>query len=242
MRITARVIVSSAALIAVAAIAAQDSVRIEWKPEIGRVSKYKVEVTANIDVGAGTPMDMRFGMVQSTKVTKIADGKITSETSVSDLSLVVGGNDMSQMMGDRKVTTTSVHKPNGEVVDTKSDSEEMSNPRLEASYMFIYPNKDLKVGETWSNSIKGDSAKGTVDAEATYKLEGIEALGEVKAYKVSYVYKEKKADNPLSTTAVVWLSPDTGDLIKGEYKMKNVEFQPGMPPTDATAKVTKISQ
>ena len=70
----------------------------------------------------------------------------------------------------------------------------------------------------------------------------MESVGEEKAYKVSFVFKEKKGDAPMTTTATVWISTADGDLIKGEFKMKNVEFQPGMPPTDATAKVTRLAK
>ena len=140
MRINAKIYVTGAALLAVAAFAAQDGYKIEWKPEIGKSVKHKVEVAANIDAG-GQSMDMKLSMVETSKVTKIGEGKITRESNVSQMSLMVGGQDMSQMMGDQKMGSTSTYNMNGELLDTKADSDQMSNPRLENSYTFYYPRR-----------------------------------------------------------------------------------------------------
>lgn len=227
---------------AAVAFAAQDSVKVEWKPEVGKISKYHIQVAANIDAG-GQKMDMSFGMNHAEKVLKIDAGKITTETTADGFSLMVNGEDMTQMMGDQKFTVTTTYNANGEPLEMKSDAPpEARQERIENAFSFYYPNKDVKVGESWVRKIKGDAAKNTVDAEATYTLQGIETVGDSKQLKIGFAFKETSGDTPMSATGTVYLMPADGYLVKGNFAMKNVQFDPSMPPTDATCTVTRIDK
>jgi hypothetical protein len=241
LKITAKGLTAAALLAGVAAFAAQDSVNLTWKPTAGQKSKHKLEVTAALEFG-GNKTDMAFGMTMASEVVKIDSGKVTVKTKASNLTLMVGGQDMSQMMGDQSFDTTVTYTANGEPVDIQSDnpSGAETQARMEAAYAFYYPNKEMKVGDTWTRTVKGDSTKGTVDGEATYKLEAIETIGKWKTAKVSFNYAEKKGEAPMSATGSIWVEIADGSLTKGEYAMKNVQFDPTMPPTNATAKVTRI--
>jgi hypothetical protein len=228
--------------LAAVAFAAQDSVKVEWKPEVGKISKYHIQVAANIDAG-GQKMDMSFGMNHAEKVLKIDAGKITTETTADGFSLMVNGEDMTQMMGDQKFTVTTTYNANGEPLETKSDAPpEARQERIENAFSFYYPNKDVKVGESWVRKIKGDAAKNTVDAEATYTLQGIETVGDSKQLKIGFVFKETSGETPMSATGTLYLMPTDGYLVKGNFAMKNVQFDPSMPPTDATCTVTRTDK
>jgi hypothetical protein len=234
MKIQTKVFVGAACLLAVAAYAAQDTFRFEWKPKVGDALKYKVDVKASIDMG-GQMGDMIFGMVQSWKVTKIADGKVTIDTSIGNMTLVMNGEDMSQMMGDQTMNMSSVYNAQGELLSVTGDSGmEAQHVRMENAYTISYPNKDVKVGDTWTRTIKGNS-EGAVDATATYKVEAIETDGTDRVLKIKGEYKETKGDKPMTCSSTVYFREKDGTATKGTYVMKNVEFQPGMPPVDATA-------
>jgi len=240
VKFKATILVGAAALLAVAAVAIQDAVKVEWKPVVGSKSKIKLDVSAQFDMG-GQKSDMLFGMIQTYEIKSVEGDKVTLETKSSNMTLSVGGQDMSAMMGDMNFNSTIVQSKSGEVISVKTDApSNEGQARLENAYMFIYPNKEMKVGDTWSHKVKGDSAKGTVNGEYAFKLEGTETIDKWKTNKVSYTYKELSGDAPVNASGTVWISADDGNPIKGEYKMKNVVFDPSMPPTDATAKIKRI--
>lgn len=227
-------------LAAAAAVAAQDVVKVEWKPAVGQKNRYKLEVAAAFDFG-GQKADMNFGMIQTFEVKKVEDGKITVESKSSDMTLFVGGQDMSSMMGSMDFTTTTVQNANGETLEVKTNAPTSEGQaRLEQAYVLFYPNKEMKVGDTWSRKVKADSAKGYVDAEAVYKLEAVETVDKYKTLKITYEYNEKSGEAPIKATGTFWIDSVDGNLVKGDFKMKNVVFDPSMPPTDATAKINKI--
>ena len=238
MKINTKIFVGTACLLAVAAYAAQDTFNLSWKPKVGDALKYKVDVKASMDMG-GTMGDMVFGMVQSQKVTKIGDGKVVIDATVGNMTLVVNGEDMSQMMGDQNFTTTSEYNMSGELLSIKSEMGGANQIRMENAYSFSYPNKEVKVGEKWTRTVKGNS-DGAVDATGNFTVDGIETLDGERCVRVKGDYRETKGDKPMSCVSTVWVREKDGAAVKGTYAMKNVEFQPGMPPVDATATLTLL--
>jgi hypothetical protein len=240
MKIQSKIYVGTACLLAVAAYAAQDTFNLSFKPKVGDSLKYKIDVKASMDMG-GTMGDMQFGMIQSQKVTKVADGKVVIEGTTGNMTLVINGEDMSQMMGDQSFKSTSEYNMNGELLSIKSDDMGGggNQVRLENAYSFSYPNKDVKVGEKWTRTVKANS-EGAVDATGNYTVDGIETIGADRVLRIKGDYRETKGDKPMSCTSTVWIREKDGAAIKGTYAMKNVEFQPGMPPVDATATMALI--
>ncbi|MDQ2986469.1 MAG: DUF6263 family protein [Armatimonadota bacterium] len=239
MKIQGKLFVGAACLLAVAAYAAQDTFKLEWKPKVGDVTKYKIDVKASMDMG-GAMGDIVFGMVQTTKVTKVADGKVVIDGTTGNMTLVVNGEDMSEMMGDQSMATVSEYTANGELISIKGDDMGGANPvRMENAYSLSYPNKDVKVGDKWSRTIKGN-AEGAVDAEATYTVDGLETIGADRVIRIKGDFKETKGTTPMTVMSTVWLREKDGAPVKGTYNMKNVEFQPGMPPVAAIATMTLI--
>jgi len=239
MKIKTKVFVGTACLLAVAAFAAQDTFKLEWKPKVGESLKYQIDVKASMDMG-GAMGDLAFGMVQTQKTTKIEDGKVTMEGTAGNMTLVVNGEDMSQMMGDQSFNSTSVFNLKGELLSITSDQPGAENQvRMENAYSLSYPNKDVKVGESWTRSITGDT-KGAVDATATFTVEGFDMMGTDRTVRIRGDYKETKGSTPMTVKSTVWIREKDGVAMKGTYNMKNVEFQPGMPPVDATATMKLI--
>ena len=239
MNIKSKVFVGAACLLAVAAYAAQDTFNLSWKPKVGDALKYKVDIKASMDMG-GAMGDILVGMIQSQKVTKIEEGKITIDSSMGSMTLVVNGEDMSQMMGDQNMSMTTVYSPTGEILSLKSDQDMGgSHARMENAYAMTYPNKDVKVGDTWSRTVKGN-ATGAVDGVANFSIEGFETIGTDRVVRVKGDYKETKGDAPMTCKSTVWVREKDGAAVKGTYAMTNVEFQPGMPPTAATATLTLL--
>ena len=153
MKINTKIFVGAACLLAVAAYAAQDTFNLSWKPKVGDALKYKIDIKASMDMG-GMMGDLNVGMVQTTKVTKIEDGKVVMDSTMGSMTLVVNGEDMSQMMGDQNMSMTSTYNLMGELLSVKSESDMGGNhTRMENAYSMTYPNKEVKVGEKWTRTI-----------------------------------------------------------------------------------------
>lgn len=232
-------------LMAVALLAtgafAQDTVKIQWKPKQGAITKSKIEMVAKMDVGTG-PTDVEFSAVSTSTVTKVAeDGKVTIDSTQGEIKMLFGGQDMSSMMGDTQIATTVVFSPLGEVLETKSSAgPEMSQPKLENAFVVLYPKKDIAIGESWKRTKAGDANLGTVDSETTYTYLGTEKVGDWDCYKIKVSYKETVGATPMTMTGTIWLDVADGEACKSALELKNVEFQAGLPPADATMKLTRL--
>jgi len=239
MKIKTKIFVGAACLLAVAAYAAQDTFNLSWKPKVGDSLKYKIDIKASMDMG-GMMGDLNVGMVQTTKISKIEDGKVVMDSSMGNMTLIVNGEDMSQMMGDQNMSMTSTYNLAGELLSVKSDMGMGANQtRMENAYSMTYPNKDVKVGEKWSRVIKGN-AEGAVDATATFTVDGFETVGTERCVRIKGDFKETVGSAPMTCKSTVLIREKDGAAVKGTYVMTNVEFQPGMPPTAATATVTLL--
>ncbi|MCW5943165.1 MAG: hypothetical protein KIS66_13100 [Fimbriimonadaceae bacterium] len=228
--------------LALAAISmAQEPTQLEWKPQVGRVLKYKLNVKASMDMGAGA-QDLLVGMLLTSTTKEVRpNGEVVVETKQGGMSLSIGGQDMSAMVGEMVTTETATMNKRGETLSRKSDAPEgMDNHRLTEAITFIYPEKPLKVGDTWTREVKADAAKGVRAGLATFKFEGVDTVdGKWKANKITYTYKETEGSDAMSCAATVWIGAEDGELVKGEYKMKNFTFAPQAPPGDAIATVVR---
>lgn len=217
---------------------ADDPVKIEWKPKVGSIMKYRLTTTANV---AG--QDAEFSAVLTNKVIEIkADGNVVTTATTGDLSLKVAGQDMSSFLGDMSTSAKIVMSPIGEIVSRElTKSADNDNPRLETAFAFVYPQEPLLVGGTWKRVYKGDKKMGTVNAETSYTYRGIEKLTEaLTAHKVEFTFKETEGD-PMTGSGVMWVDVRDGALLKGEFTLKNVELGEGMPKSDIKGSVKRIA-
>ena len=105
---------------------------------------------------------------------------------------------------------------------------------------FVYPDKELKAGDTWTIKRDADSGKGIFARETTFTYESTETIGKWNCHKIKVDYKEIGAPTNIEATGYMWLSAEDGSQIKGSFKMKNVEFGPGAPPADADSEMMRI--
>lgn len=229
-------------LLAFAAVSmAQDTTALDWKPQAGRVLKYKLNVKASMDMGAG-PQDLLVGMLLTSTTKEVRpNGDTVIETKQGGMTLSIAGQDMSAMVGEMVTTETATMNKRGETLSRKSDAPEgMDNQRLTEAITFIYPDKPVKVGDTWTRTVKADAAKGVRAGTATFKFEGVETLdGKWKTNRITYTYKETEGGDAMACAATVWLGAEDGEMVKGEFKLKNFSFAPQAPPGDAIATIVR---
>lgn len=220
-------------LLASMAVATGDAVKIQWKPKAGSTAKYKLNVKATSDALGG---DILIGISVASKILEVkADGTVVVEEKQSDFSIKAGGQDVP---GPDAVTSTSTMSPRGEVLSHKTDSQ-MESGRMDAALEFVYPDKDVNAGDSWTVKKDADKDKGLFNRETTYTFDGTEKVGKWDCYRIKVSFKETSAPTNMTYTATVWVATDDGTMIKGNYDMKSVEFGPGMPPTDATSEIMR---
>lgn len=219
--------IAAGLLVAVAAYAAvQDAVPLKWTPKVGTAIKYKVKAESK---GLKSPMgdgDMEMTFSLNRTIKEVKEGKVSVEEVQDDLAITFNGQDVlgGQSM---KITSNSIVDLSGKVIERKSDAPEgMDDPRMEAAFVFEYPNKELKAGESWTVTNKGDSAKKTVSNTTTYTFAGTENVDGALLTKITTVFKETEGELPMTGTGTLWLSGVDGEMVKSTYALKNVELGP----------------
>lgn len=228
------VLAAAAAILVLPATALIQSAKIAWNPKVGSTSKFTMNVDAEGDFGQGA-MKIKVSMKVANKVKTVTDKEIVIESTMSDMKIKMGddGQEMADPSGQGDQTTTNTYARNGALLSTKSASG-MDNPRMEQMSSFLYPDKELAPGTSWEREIPKDDKKGTPSAKGSYTFVGEEKVGKWAAYKVTWSYKETSGDKPSSAEGTAWLDKETGEMLKMDSKMKDVVFQEGIPPMNAT--------
>jgi len=214
---------------------AQDSARIEWKPTEGHKTALRVTVNAEV-MGAAVEAKLRS---DSTVLKVNADGTVVIESTERMESLLFNGQEMEGAVLGEATKSKVVMKRNGELVSMETDDPN-SNARLNDAQVFLFPEREVKKGETWTRIGKADATKGVRASKTVHTHLGSETLDGELAHKVKMEYTETEGATPITFTATVWVAASNGDVIRVEGKMENVEFAPGAPPTSATIRIERI--
>lgn len=223
-----------AGAVAAVAFAGFQGATIAWKPKVGDTTKYKLTTKANIQGS-----EMNFAAVLTSKVLEVTGDKIVVEEKQSEINVRFGDQDFSSMM-PASITSTTTMKPDGTVIERKSEMEDGGSARMEAALEHRFPSKAIEKGGTWSFKRPANADKKLPASETTYTYIDDEKVGKFDTWKISYVYKETEGSAPMEVTGTIWLQQANGDPVKAVYKMKNVEFQEGMGAADAEAELNRI--
>lgn len=224
----------AAGVAAAIAVASVQGVSIAWKPKAGDTTKYKLTTKANIQ-----GQEMFFSAVLTSKVLEVTSDKIVVEEKQSELNVKFGDQDFSSMM-PASITSTTTLKPNGEVIERKSEMEDGGSERMEAALAHQYPEKAVEKGGSWTIKRAANADKKLPASEATYTYVEDEKVGAFDTWKITYVFKETEGSSPMTVNGTLWLNRANGEPVKAVYQMQNVEFQEGMGTSDAQAEITRI--
>jgi hypothetical protein len=228
----------AALLVAGVALAGVQEATLEWKPRAGAEFKYKMTTEATVDSPMGSgPVKMSASMTN--RIVEIRpDGSVVLESKQEDMKLSFMGMDMDDAIP--AMTSKVIFNKHGEVLERSSDvPQEMDNQRLENVFVFVYPKTPVKPGDTWTHTTKGDTNKGTFDSEVVFTYRGIERQNNVEVHKVTYTFRELNAPKNMEGEGTAWLDVRDGELVKGTYSIKNVEFAEGIVASTMTAEVVR---
>lgn len=229
-----KIFLLTAALAAISIQGSQDSAPIHWKPKAGDSAELSVQVKADMQ-GMAVEVLLR----QKTKILEVSSDGIKMENSEEMVDLKVNGQSMMDAIppgAGRKIYTL---RTDGELLSYTVEGGE-DNPRLEDAMVFLYPNRDVKVGESWTRTRPGNKDKGVPASKTTFTFLGTESADGAQALKVRIAFTETEGSTPMTFDGTAWLAAANGDLLKLEGLMKNVTFDLNMPPMDATVKMTRV--
>jgi hypothetical protein len=215
---------------AIAAAATISAITLKATPKEGDDAKYKMSGHFQVmGTDASLTADVDY------KVTKVdKDGNTTVEATTKNMEIEVNG----QTISPDPAVATRVSKPNGEVTDFKADVEDPNGWRMAILNNFIYPEKPVDVGDTWTWSTAGDSKKGTVALSETYKFDSLEKVGTHDTAKIKVSFKETEGSDPATKDGFVWIDVKDGSFVKSDSTWTNLPTPQG--PLQATITMTKV--
>lgn len=227
------------ALVALLSFApAQEEVTLKWNPKIGEPVNLQMKLSMLIN-GAG---DVDVSFIVHNKVTKMDAETVTTESKISDFKFMFNGQEMDlggQGGPDMNETSTMVQKRNGEIVSI-SGAEMQGGERISRMNAFHWPDKPVKIGDSWIKEWQEDKEKQLPHSKAKWTLAAHEMKNGVDTYRIDYVFAEMDDPNGISASGSVWLATTDGSIQYGRYEFNNVSFQEGIPPTSGTGQIIRL--
>jgi hypothetical protein len=110
---------------------------------------------------------------------------------------------------------------NGQGAIADSDATEGADAikKMLAPMTFVYPDKPVAVGDTWTNTVKAGSDKSDESITVDMKADSLDKVGDVDALKITETLTQK-GDGSLKGTGTWWVDK-TGKVLKFETKVSN---------------------
>lgn len=159
----------------------------------------------------GQPTNATMKLVLELKDTP-ADKPLKATFSMKDLT-VEGGQTMPDNAWD--VTLDS----QGAITDSEAQEGPDAMRQFLMPWVFVYPDKPVGVGDTWTDTVKVGSDKADRSIVITMKADSMDKVGDVDALKVTEDLAQK-GDSPLKSTATWWVDK-TGKILKFDVKSTN---------------------
>ena len=148
---------------------------------------------------------------------------ITASYQTDHVLVVDGKNAQSNAEELTEVTTYDKH---GRPTAIGGDMTDGASFRVANLTSFIAPSKAVKIGESWSVSIKASEKDGTRDVTHRYKLLQITKINNAEVAEVQVNVAEDTKENPASTKGKVWVNIKTGETVRYQVDIKNMLVGP----------------
>lgn len=176
-------------------------------------------------------------MQQTEKVTKADDSGYDVESTVCACSMKHDGKESAVPAGD---ATCSSYSPAGALTAIQPSPDDHVTFRKADMLAFVAPDRDVAVGDDWTQQWQADSSKGTPDAVTKYHAEGEEQVSGYDTVKVKFAYKESNGAYPLSSEGYEWVSTKDGSVVKIDAKFKNLPMGDAEVPVSGTFQMQRV--
>ena len=209
-------------ILAMAALAVGQGYKLVRTPKLGQELKYRLNAEFDL-VGSAATMS---ALITEKVVALDINGNFTVESRQSEGKMKVGIQE--QAMRDTS-GEMAVYTARGEVVEIKSADKGGLKGRLSRLNSVVVPDRELKVGESWSHTYLGSPMTGGIGGKATFKAAALEKLGDKDALVIQFDYKEATGPMKAESAGKAWIQVETGELLKLDATWKNVPFMDGVP-------------
>ncbi len=183
-------VVAVALWVVASSVGAQATISLKFQPKAGSTYKYSL---VNESAAQGTTQKMKMTMSQTLKVTSVSGGRITMETSTSD----VKGEGMPASTSQElsKIKVTNVMDAYGKVISSKATghpmAEAMASSMGGSGFSGVeYPKNPVRVGATWT---------GTIDLAKLLQASGLQTKGDKMTVNYKLTKIEKKGGTTVAT-------------------------------------------
>lgn len=208
---------------------AQQKLQLQYKAEAGRESRVSSEMTVKFNVEGNDVTLISKQVDKTTYKTVGADGSITFESVTESQEQTMNGEKLPDPE-EKPTSDTITIKPSGELVSYISQDEpedKAINVRLFFASRVLFDSKPVGVGDKWTKEFAANKDLGSEAAKATYELIAFEDVDGVKCAKIKFTYSETSAKPAISCTSTSWVEISSGDEVKSEITIDNVDFGPG---------------
>jgi hypothetical protein len=209
-------------ILAAAALAMGQGYKLARTPKLGDELKYRLYAEFEL---VGTTATMA-ALITEKVVALDINGNFTVESRQTEGKQKIGAQE--QAMRDTS-GEMAVYTARGEVVEIKSSDKAGLKGRLSRLNSIVAPDREIKVGDSWSHTYLGSPMSGGVGGKATYKALNLEKVGERDALVVQFEYKETTGALKAESTGKAWVDVATGELLKLDAQWKNVPYMSGVP-------------
>jgi len=209
-------------VLATAALALGQGYKLARTPKLGEELKYRLNAEFEL---VGTTASMT-ALITEKVVALDINGNFTVESRQTDGKQKVGAQE--QAMRDTS-GELAVYTSRGEVVEIKSSDKGGLKGRLSRLNSIVIPEREIKVGDSWSHTYLGSPMTGGIGGKATYKALNLEKIGEKNALVVQFEYKETTGALKAESSGKAWVDVLTGELLKLDAQWKNVPYMAGVP-------------
>lgn len=220
------------AIATVGALALGQGFKLARSPKLGQEIKYRV--LAEFDAG-GTPVTMS-GLLTEKVVALDINGNYTVESRQTEVKARMGTQE--QTVEDSP-PETAVYSARGEVVEIKGANSAGLKGRLSRLNAVVVPDREIKVGDSWSHTFHGNPMTAGIGGKSDYKAEALEKVGERNALIVQIKFKESSGSLKSESTGKAWIDVETGELLKLQSQWKKVPFLSSEQPIDFKVTLTR---
>lgn len=219
---------------------AQEKVLLQYKAQAGQTMRYRLSGTISIEA-AGSTFNLELTSVVAQKIVAVSpEGNITQEQTTESYEMSFGGRTMPAPDEALSAKTTTVIKPNGEVISRESTVEETAEDaeqrHLGQTLAVVFSDQPVGAGDKWSYTFKDDSKLGTAPATIEYTLRGFETWKGVRVARIASAYTAGGGSKTTAESELL-IEVRTGDTVYAKTEIEGLSWGGGEVEAAASAQL-----
>lgn len=187
------------------------------KPGLSRTYRSRAELTIDTQ-----PVQYE-GKVTEKVVSIESDGSIILDIFQSDAKMTVEGE---VRTSPDQAPLTHRYSPRGVLLSLKGNSTGSAAYRQSILLgQVIAPEQPVKLGATWTETLKGDPKLGTNDTKVEFKALQLESVGGLETVRLTRTAEEVTGPKPAKVVETVWLNVADFSLVKSDTTVTNLPLE-----------------